>query len=90
MLGVNQSFCGLAGQGREAEGILNGQVVGFRACGLADVADFAVLAVEDHGDPLLAVEVVTQALPAQVIEEVLGWAKTVGGCARRGLWAGPR
>ena len=40
--------------------------MGFRAGGLADVVDLAIVAVEHDSDPLLARELVAETLPTQV------------------------
>ena len=63
---IDERLLGLARQMGYTEGVVEDLLMGFRAGGLADVVDLAIVAVEHHGHPLLAGELVAQAHPAQV------------------------
>jgi hypothetical protein len=51
---------------RQAQGVVEDLLVRLGSGGFADVVDLAVIAAQHDGDPLLAGQLGTQALPAQV------------------------
>ena len=51
---------------RKLQSIQDDLLARLGACGFADVVDLAVVAVENHSDSLLAIELAPNALPTQM------------------------
>jgi hypothetical protein len=62
--GVSAGFC--PARKRQPQGLVDRQLVGLRTGGLAEVVNFTVVTGQHDGDPFLAGELRSQALPAQM------------------------